>query len=61
MATLDKIPQVPQVQGRRQFIKINSEYKQPVKRIHSEQDLESWKSSEAYLRILDFIQTLNYA
>ncbi|KAJ3315682.1 hypothetical protein HDV04_002096 [Boothiomyces sp. JEL0838] len=61
MATLDKIPQVPQVQGRRQFVKISSEYKQPVKRIHSEQDLESWKSSEAYLRILDFIQTLNYA
>jgi serine/threonine-protein phosphatase 2A activator len=54
-----KIPQIPAVQGRRKFIEISSEYQVPIKCIHSSSHLESFQKSEAYLRILDFLQTLN--
>ena len=52
--------QIPQVMGRRAFLNISkTNFKIPTKRIDTEEKLEFWKASEAYLRIIDFITTLN--
>ncbi|KAI8921533.1 hypothetical protein BC831DRAFT_476697 [Entophlyctis helioformis] len=59
---------VPRVAGRRAFVTVadrDSEthtYRQPpVKRITDEASLRAWAGTEAYLRILDFVQSLNEA
>jgi serine/threonine-protein phosphatase 2A activator len=53
------IPQIPAVQGRRKFITISTEYQNPIKRITDSIQLDSFSQTEAYLRIIDFLQTLN--
>jgi serine/threonine-protein phosphatase 2A activator len=53
------IPQIPAVQGRRKFIKVSQEFVLPTKRITGTGTLEQFPQSEAYLRLLDFLQTLN--
>ena len=53
------VPNIPAVQGRRIHLTISTDYKIPAKCINDNDSLNCWLESEAYLRILDFCQTLN--
>lgn len=53
------VPNIPAVQGRRIHLTISTDYEIPAKCINDNDSLTCWLDSEAYLRILDFCQTLN--
>jgi serine/threonine-protein phosphatase 2A activator len=50
---------IPRVTGRRAHIQINKNTLIPVQRIQSQDDLLVFKQTEAYMRLMDFIQSLN--
>eukprot|EP00842_Homolaphlyctis_polyrhiza_P005675 jgi/Hompol1/6108/HPOL_002225-RA len=56
---------IPRVAGRRRFIKplangpMSHRFVEPTKRINDDESMRQWVQSEAYLRLLDFIQSLN--
>jgi serine/threonine-protein phosphatase 2A activator len=51
--------EIPHVQGRNELVKIGNSFKIPIKMIREESDISLFQSSEAFLRLLDFIQSLN--
>jgi serine/threonine-protein phosphatase 2A activator len=57
------VPIVPKVQGRREFLPRLDEkthfFIVPCKRIHNQSLMETWMASEAYVRLIDFLQSLN--
>lgn len=56
------IPMIPQAMGRSKYLKLeDTPFIIPCKMISVEPMIQQWTSSEAYMRLIDFLQSLNEA
>lgn len=57
------VPVIPKVQGRREFLPVLDQsihvFEVPSKKITDHSLMETWLASEAYVRLIDFLQSLN--